>query len=129
MTAFRIAPKPVSTNRSPRQRAPGRLDLVRRLPCLACGMPPPAGGLNEALHVRFADRAWFKRETGRGEKPSDVWTVPGCFTCHREQHAMNEREFWERRGIDVLWVCALLTMHGGDFDRMRAVVLSKGGNR
>jgi hypothetical protein len=34
------------------------------------------------------------------EKPSDKWTVPLCGRHHREQHTMNEMEFWKKYQID-----------------------------
>jgi hypothetical protein len=35
-----------------------------------------------------------------GEKSSDKWALPLCGKHHREQHSMNEREFWASYGID-----------------------------
>jgi hypothetical protein len=34
------------------------------------------------------------------EKPSDKWALPLCNRHHREQHSMNELEFWKSHGID-----------------------------
>jgi hypothetical protein len=41
-----------------------------------------------------------KRPTGLSEKPSDIWTVPLCGTCHRRQHGTSERAFWLSTAID-----------------------------
>ena len=34
------------------------------------------------------------------EKPSDKWAVPLCNRHHREQHGMNEMDFWKCNGIN-----------------------------
>ncbi len=35
-----------------------------------------------------------------GEKPSDIWTLPLCGSCHRMQHGVGEAKFWFGRFID-----------------------------
>lgn len=90
--------------RQPRQHDEKHLARVRQWPCLVC--------LNdietEAAHIRYADECRGKRWCGKSEKPDDRWTVPMCGNCHRRQHTMNEREFWELAGIDPLDIAAQL---------------------
>jgi len=90
--------------RQPRERDNGHLAYIRRLPCAACGRPGPS----DAAHVRTADPARAKRQTGMAEKPSDRWTVPLCRPCHERQHSGSEAAFWSALGIDVIALCARL---------------------
>jgi hypothetical protein len=53
-----------------------------------------------------------------GKKPNDCFAVPLNSWCHRlgpdHQH-MNEKLFWERRGLDPYEIAAkLYTQYGGD---------------
>lgn len=66
------------------------LDFVRSLPCIVCG----DNTSTEAAHIRMGDRSVGKRPAGMGEKPSDLWTLPLCGRCHREQHEVGEYVFW-----------------------------------
>lgn len=96
--------------RRPRQHFAQHLAFIRTLPCLTTGLI----GSTEAAHIRFASLAHGKRETGKSEKPDDCWSVPLSASEHRDQHAMNEREFWRRAGIDPLVVAALLFASSGN---------------
>ena len=64
-----------------------------------------------------------KRETGKGEKPSDCWTVPLCNSCHREQHGGSEMAFWlahyDQDGLplDVHFIALALWAATGDYER------------
>lgn len=87
--------------REPRVECPAFLAFVRRKPCCACHAPAP----NQAAHLRMTDAAHpEKRSVGIGEKPSDRWCNPLCSSCHLDgpdaQHRGNEREFWQRVGIN-----------------------------
>lgn len=82
--------------RHPRVKLAAHLDFVRSLPCCVCG----DNTSTEAAHIRASDRSVGKSLTGMGEKPSDIWTVPLCGRCHREQHSVSEFLFWERHQID-----------------------------
>ena len=78
-----------------RERDESYLDYIRSQPCCLCG------GIDaDAAHIRVGSINDGKRETGMGEKPSDRWAVPLCRRHHREQHSMNEMEFWLSYGID-----------------------------
>jgi hypothetical protein len=58
-----------------------------------------------------------KELTGKGEKPHDRYTVPLCPYHHRIgvdcQHNSNEREWWERTGIDPWKIAAALWIGSG----------------
>ena len=81
-------------------KSPTHLDNIRMLPCVLSGGPA------EACHVRYADAAHGKPDTGAGRRPDDRWTVPMSPMLHRlateSQHGGNERAFWEQFGIDPL---------------------------
>jgi len=81
--------------REPRIKDNKHLDYIRSLPCCVCG-----GIDTEAAHIRTGSLAHGKNPTGMAEKPSDKWALPLCNRHHREQHAMNELEFWKSYGID-----------------------------
>lgn len=87
-------------------KAPSHLDLIRQLPCLLSGKPA------EAAHIRYADAAHGKTESGVARKPDDKWTVPLCPELHRLldgcQHDSNERAWWKQFGIDPLAVAKRL---------------------
>lgn len=82
--------------REPRQHDNKRLEFVRSLPCCIC----KDDTTTEAAHIRTGSLAHGKSHTGMQEKASDKWTVPLCGKHHREQHTMNELEFWKKHGID-----------------------------
>ncbi len=94
--------------RQPRQRDPGYLAFLRRLPCVICG----ATRRIEAAHIRsgYSSAGWAP--TGMMQKPGDARAVPLCATCHREgpnaQHRTNEREWWAGHGIDPPDLCRAL---------------------
>lgn len=83
-------------------KSPTHLDLIRQLPCLLSGRPA------EAAHIRYADSAHGKAETGMGRKPDDKWVVPLCPELHRLatacQHSADERKWWEQFKVDPLRV-------------------------
>ena len=82
--------------RDPRQHNERYLDYIRSLPCCLCGENTTV----EAAHLRVGSINDGKRPTGYGEKSSDKWALPLCGKHHREQHSMNEMEFWASYGID-----------------------------
>lgn len=94
----------------PRQHDEKHLRFVRGLPCTICGNNVET----QAAHVRFACGWAAKRNTGLGEKPDDRFTVPLCGKCHREQHDMNEREFWIQRGKDPVCIALALWANSGN---------------
>lgn len=86
--------------RQPRVEDPAFLAFVRLRPCRACDAPAPS----QAAHLRGADAIFHKRETGKGETPSDRWTLPLCEPCHLTDktalHKVGEKLFFARLGID-----------------------------
>lgn len=104
-TAFSVG-RP-STRKQPREKSGAHLKFIRYLGCVKCGGHRDV----EAAHVRMASPVHGKRETGKGEKPSDKWTVPLCSTHHAQQHELGEEKFWNALNINpcdlalALWAC------------------------
>jgi hypothetical protein len=94
--------------RQPRIRDEAHLNFIRSQPCCICGTSPV-----EAAHLRVGSIGNGKLPSGMAEKPSDKWTLPLCPRHHREQHSMNEREFWARHGKDPF----ALAMHYHEWKR------------
>jgi Protein of unknown function (DUF968) len=90
--------------REPRERDEKHLDYIRSLGCCVCGDETST----EAAHIRTASLENGKIHTGMSEKPSDKWAVPLCNKHHREQHTMNELEFWKKHGIDPFMLAMTL---------------------
>jgi hypothetical protein len=83
--------------RQPRERDPEYLAWLRTQPCCLCG----DNTSTEAAHLRVGSINHDKRETGKGEKPSDKWALPLCGDHHRQQHAAgDELAWWASYGID-----------------------------
>jgi len=117
--ALRIAPeggwppigqrtaRPGKTRKTARERGrqedAAHLALIRKLPSLLGGDGPV-----EAAHIRMSEAAFGKRNPGLGQKPDDAWAVPLSAEKHREQHAEDERWFWERHGINPLLIAQQL---------------------
>ena len=105
-----------------RARNPKHLAWIRTLPCLVSGTYRRI----EAAHVRYGSPVHGKPATGMGTKPDDRWTVPLAAEIHREgpeaQHAANEREWWEARGIDPLDVALRLHAVTGDTAAGEAII-------
>lgn len=104
--------------REPRKRSEKHLDFIRSLPCVVCRNNIQT----EAAHIRMADQRVAKRDTGKGEKPDDKWTVPLCGGHHRDQHSMNEFEFWLTVGIDPIFVAMALHAVTGDFSKGEQII-------
>jgi hypothetical protein len=74
-----------------RLRDPQHLKFINTQPCLICGRAPV-----HAHHLRFA------QPRSLGNKVSDEWSVPLCFTHHRALHTVgNEEAWWAEKGIDA----------------------------
>jgi hypothetical protein len=115
-TAFSNAPVGKQKKR-PRDNDAKHLEWIRRLPCVITGTFPV-----DAAHVRYEDRAYGKRETGKGEKPDDKWVVPLSRQKHDEQHSMNERIFWARHGVDPLRIALALYACTGDDEQAHVII-------
>ena len=81
--------------KNPRLYDPGFLTWLHGKPCVISGRFPV-----EACHIRMGAPELGKVASGMQEKPSDFWCVPMHPDLHREQHSMNEAEFWKKYGIN-----------------------------
>ena len=63
--------------------------------CAATGVE----GDVHAAHIRGADFYFNKPLAGMAIKPHWIWTLPLSPEAHREQHAGNEKTFWEAHGF------------------------------
>lgn len=106
-TAFSLSP--AKGKRRPRVHADDYLRWIRTLPCVLTG----TRGV-EAAHIRTAAPEHGKRSVGAGEKPDDRWALPLAPGKHREQHTMNEMDFWLRHAIDPFRLA--LALWGAQFD-------------
>lgn len=102
----------------PRQRNEAHLRFIRSLPCVVCGDNTAI----EAAHVRMPAPYLGKRQTGKGEKPDDIWTLPLCSKCHRDQHKHGELLFWGRSRIAALPVALALWAATGDYELGELIV-------
>lgn len=91
---------------------------IRQLPCCVC----LDNISTECAHVRFADPRIGKPETGIGTKPSDRFTLPLCGRCHRSQHRVRERGFWEVHGIDAILLALMLYSISGDVEEGERII-------
>lgn len=112
-----IAPHGEVRQREPRKEDKRHLAFIRKLPCAICGYP-----WTEAAHVRAPNPDIGKRQTGKGEKPSDCWTVPLCSTHHRAQHGIYELEFWDLHGRDPFALSQALYEISGNEDAALAIL-------
>lgn len=81
--------------RKPRAKDAKHLNYIRSLPCCICG----DNTSTEAAHLRTSNIEIGKDDHGWG-RPDDKWALPLCGKHHREQHSMNEMDFWECHGIN-----------------------------
>jgi hypothetical protein len=99
--------------RDPRQVDERHLKFIRTLECCL----PFCKREAEAAHLRMSNLAIGKRETGRGERPSDSYVVPLCPYHHRIgidcQHNSNEKEWWGRAGLNPWAIASSLWIESG----------------
>lgn len=99
------------------------LRFIRTLPSVISGKMPC-----EACHIRYGDPMYRKKRTGKGQKPDDCWSVPMTPDEHREQHAGNEVNFWNRRRIDPLAIAQKLYAVSGDTEAALEIIRTGGMN-
>lgn len=110
-------------NQQPRQKQPKpirdkrHLKHVAGLPCLDCGYEP-----SEAHHVRVGAYQL-------GKRVCDSKTVPLCRACHSAIHYGNERNNWQKLGIDPLAIAARLYEVSGDEMKAREITRSARNGR
>lgn len=102
---------------SKRIEMPKYLDFIRQLPCIVTGRRPV-----EAAHVSYAEPRLGKLGRGKGSKETDLWTVPLCPEEHQAQHRMEERAYWQQRGIDPCVVALALYAHFPDTERAEFII-------
>lgn len=99
--------------RQPRAVDEAHLKFVRSQPCCI----PYCNREAEAAHLRMENRVIGKRETGAGERPSDCYVTALCPYHHRTgidcQHNSNEKEWWERTGLNPWAIAASLWIESG----------------
>lgn len=91
--------------REPKYHNEPLLAFIRLLPCLVTGQP----GV-EAAHLRFPSQRYNKRFTGKSERPHDHHCIPLSSEKHREQHDMDEMEFWKQYDIDPIPVAEAIAL-------------------
>ena len=88
---------------------PAHLAFIRKLPSAVSHLYGC-----EACHIRTGSAVHKKKHTGGQQKPDDAWCLPLLPAEHREQHAMNELEFWRSHGIDPFELAIKLYENTGD---------------
>jgi hypothetical protein len=99
-------------------RSGDHLKFIRSLPCVVC----LTRNNIQAAHIRAANIAYGKRDTGVGSKSSDHWTLPACAAHHDEQHRINELAYWASEGIDPFKTASALFACSGDEEAAEVVV-------
>lgn len=131
MSAFQITPqakfgslfKSIKPNKktSARVKLPDHLAFLRKLNCLASGVSGP----NQAAHIRYTDRRYFKTNPGMQQKSHDWFAVPLSEEQHRQQHAVgDEKSYWQDIGIDPVRTAILLYIYSGD-EMMGNLIISE----
>lgn len=80
MRRTRLAQKAPKSRSPERGGDPAYLAFVRTRPCCACGARPPSHAHHETLGGR-----------GKSQKAPDRRTLPFCFECHDDFHAVRGR--------------------------------------
>lgn len=106
------------SQRQPRKHDEAHLKFIRTLPCRIC-MDDIS---TEAAHVRCSDISIAKPMTGIATKPHDMFTVPLCSRCHRDQHQHEEKVWWRHQNIDPVKTALALYVVSGDCERGLEIV-------
>lgn len=98
MAGFRISTqsRPEPTPKVKPRKNGGYLAFIRSLPCAVSGSRSDI----EAAHLSFACTPLGHYGRGKSSKAPDRWALPLSGESHRQQHAGNEKLFWDRSGID-----------------------------
>ena len=106
-------------NRHPRQHDEKHLAFIRQLPCIVCQDNTSV----ESCHIRMSDGRIAKQNPGIGAKPDDKYTLPLCGKHHREQHSMNEHEFWfVKYRIDPILTSLAIYSVSGDAEQAERII-------
>ncbi|WP_221722729.1 DUF968 domain-containing protein [Ochrobactrum sp. SFR4] len=95
------------------------LTFIRSLPSVVSGNWPV-----EACHIRSGSADHHKKVTGKGQKPSDCWTLPLTPEEHRDQHSGSEMAFWLRHGINPFEIADKLYQVSGDRETALSIILN-----
>ncbi|WP_370194272.1 MULTISPECIES: hypothetical protein [Aurantimonas] len=117
-SAFALDPSGKETRR---REDPKHLAFLRTLPSVVSG----AYGV-EACHLRAASPKHRKQSTGKGRKPDDRFCLPLTPAEHRQQHSMNELEFWRIHGIDDPFAIALAlyAVTGNEAEALKVIMFA-----
>lgn len=113
LAAFRDEPEP--PRRRPKKRS-DYLSFLHKLPCIVTGRY----GV-EAAHVSYKNAMHGHFGRGKGTKAPDRFALPLCPEEHAAQHAMNEREYWQSKGINPHALANTLWGLFSDYDEAEAV--------
>ncbi len=94
-----------------RHADPDWLALIRTLPCIICRNDCET----EACHIKMADSRFGKGIASQSKREDDWFVLPMCGRHHREQHAMPERQFYEKYGIDAPALALSMYVRGRDY--------------
>lgn len=84
-------------------KSKGYLAFLHRLPCVITGRT----GV-QACHVSFRAPQYGHYGRGKQTKAADRWALPMTPEMHAAQHAMGERDFWLKHGVDPHLLCLVL---------------------
>ena len=101
-----------------RAKNEAHLAFIRGLPCCSCRNNIET----EAAHIRAGNREYGKRPTGKSEKPDDLWVLPLCGRCHREQHGASEVDYWSNKGINPWDLALRLFASSGDHELAEEII-------
>lgn len=111
--AFRDEAEP--PKRRPKKRG-DYLSFLHELPCVVTGRM----GV-QAAHLSYKSTMHGHFGRGKGTKAPDRFALPLCPEEHAAQHAMNERAYWEAKGIDPHALANTLFGLWNDYDEPEAV--------
>ena len=96
--------------RAPRREWPRHRRFVRSHACVVTlgKSDDHCDGPIQCCHFRTSANA------GKGLKPADWDSFPGCFRHHAEQHAIGQPAFERKYGLDLAAICAELARQSPD---------------
>ncbi len=115
--AYQLIAQGELRQKQPRVEDRKHIAFLHQLYCIICGRPDP-----DAAHVRAPSPRHNKRLTGKGEKPSDCWTLPLCREHHDEQHRGRELAFWDRYEVDPFATSTALFEVSGDYEAAMQII-------
>ncbi|MDX3926785.1 MAG: DUF968 domain-containing protein [Shinella sp.] len=118
--AFRVNNSAAVRDPAPPQRRPKKrrdyLAFLHHLPCVVTGRH----GV-QAAHLSYSNIFHGHFGRGKGTKAPDRFALPLCPEEHALQHSMNERAYWESKGIDPHALANTLFGIWNDYDEPEAI--------